>query len=505
MSARPHKTIWPLAAVLLLLMPALSSLAPQGRPQADLSFTFSGLPGCLFYGARAVAAENPSRSKAELILQLNQTFQEIAEQVTPTVVSITSSRPGTGRERSAGETVINMGSGVIVSAEGYVLTSNHVIEDADKITVILLDGRSYRASVIGADYTTDLAVLKVDYLEPGARLPVVRFGDSDSCRIGAWVLTIGNPMDLGLSVTAGIISAKSRKIDALSDNPLNVQDNIDHSIESFIQTDAVINPGNSGGALVNLRGELIGINTAIASQTGLYQGYGFAIPVNLARRVMEDLITLGRVVRPMLGVLIQNIDPVMARALGLENPQGVLVEDFVPKNDSPAELGGLRRGDVIISVGGYPVNFSHQLQETIAKRRPGETVELTVIRDRQRLKRLVKLGKKEISGREIRQTAVPEPQKSTTFGMGLREITEEDISELGLENNRGVVIDRVDSGELAYKAGLMPGDVILEVNRQPVNHVDELRDLLDDVSSGTALLLLVLRGGTTRFTSMEVP
>ena len=499
------KNKWRPAAVLLVAIFILH--LPQGPTDTGKAakYAFEAIRGEPLYAAPA-DEKQPGGSSA-LVFQLNETFQKIAGKVTPTVVSITSSRARRSGSQPQAEALTNMGSGVIVSGEGLILTNNHVIENADDIKIVLLDGRVYTASVTGADYTTDLAVLKVRNLEPGARLPAIRFGDSDSCQIGAWVLAIGNPMELGLSVTGGIISAKNRKIDILSGNPLNVKDNIDSSIESFIQTDAVINPGNSGGALVNLRGELIGINTAIASTTGVYQGYGFAIPINLARRVMEDLVTLGRVVRPVLGTVIQSLEPVEARALGMESPQGILVEDFNPRTGSPAELGGLERGDVIVSVDNRKVNFPNQLQETIAKYRPGDIVQLTVFRSGQFLKRSVRLGKREITGqREPVSAAGGKPLRQTsTLGIRLREINREDMAELGLEEDRGVLVDAVTRGGPAARAGFLPGDVILTINRQTVDSVEEVLDSLDDISSGTAVLFMVTRGGATRFIGLETP
>jgi len=473
---------------------------------AGAFFLAVGLALCLTE-AGAVAAAPVHQSEAEQTAdRLNRTFMQVGESVTPTVVSIISSHHTEARSNARRGEAESLGSGVIVSAAGYVLTNNHVIEGAEKIRVLVSSGRTYEAEVVGADYTTDLAVLRLLKLESGSHLPVIRFGDSDSCKIGAWVLAIGNPMELGISVTAGIISAKSRRIDILSDNPQNVQGNVDQSIESFIQTDAVINPGNSGGALVNLKGELIGINTAIASSTGVYQGYGFAIPINLARRVMEDLISLGRVVRPVLGVLIQTVNPAQARALGLPSPQGVLVEDFTPRTGSPAESAGLERADVVLAVDGREVSASHQLQEAIAKHRPGETVRVRVFREGKNLEFSVKLGSKDIaSARPEPADSIPQPPHNSSLGLQLRSITARDVRELGLDDRSGVLVEQVSDGGVALRAGLNAGDVILRINRKPVNSLSEAQGLLDGLPAGSAALIMVLRGGATHFVGLEIP
>ncbi len=494
-----------LVLALTSIWPALIGLPSFTADSNDLPAGESGISGASLLALPAPPADQDPAAEIPSVNRLNQAFMEIAEEVTPMVVSIISSRKRRGASRRGLDSQVHMGSGVIVSVDGYILTNNHVIEGADKISLKLIDGRLYETSVIGTDYTTDLAVLKIVRLEPGTLLPVVRFGDSDSCRIGAWVMAIGNPMDLGLSVTAGIISAKSRRIEILSDNPVNLQGNFDQSIESFIQTDAVINPGNSGGALINLNGELIGINTAIASYTGVYQGYGFAIPINLARRVMEDLITMGRVVRPVLGILIRTPDPVTAKALGLESPQGVLIDDFVPRHGSPAEKAGLKRGDVVVEVDGRPVTLSHQLQELIAKLRPGDRVELTVIRQGKRIHRSVLLGSKEIGQQVTIREPRSAPPRNSTLGMQLREPTEQDVEELGLESRTGVVVEKLTEGGAAAKSGMMPGDVILEVSHQKVNSVSEVSELLDDLSPEDAVLIMILRGGITRFIGLQIP
>ena len=434
------------------------------------------------------------------VIQLNEVFMETAEEVTPTVVSIMSQRVN-----NSGREISNVGSGVIVSTDGYILTNYHVIESADEINVKLNDNRVYKAEQVGADYTTDLAVLKLIELETSVHFPVIRFGDSDKCRIGEWVMAVGNPMELGISVTAGIISAKARRIDILSENPMNIEGQVDQSIESFIQTDAVINPGNSGGALINLRGELIGINTAIASNTGAYQGYGFAIPINLARRVMEDLIRLGRVVRPVLGVVIQTVTPITARALGLESPQGVQIQDFSPRDNSPAKSAGLKKGDVIVAIGEHPVTVSHELQEAIARMRPGEEVSLTIVRDGSRIVRTVTLGSKEILSSASDHNEQSSVARSMNLGMELRELEQKDIVELGLKSREGVLVESVSDGSPVVKAGIFPGDVILEINHSPVKNVSELTRELDSMPVGAAALVMIVRGGTTHFVGLEIP
>ena len=434
------------------------------------------------------------------VVQLNEVFMETAEQATPTVVSIMSQRLN-----SSGREISNVGSGVIVSSDGYILTNYHVIESADDISIKFNDNRVYQAEQVGADYTTDLAVLKLVDLEPSVHLPVIKFGDSDKCRIGEWVMAVGNPMELGISVTAGIISAKARRIDILSENPMNIEGQIDQSIESFIQTDAVINPGNSGGALINLNGELIGINTAIASNTGAYQGYGFAIPINLARRVMEDLIRLGRVVRPVLGVVIQTVTPITARALGLKSPQGVQIQDFSPRENSPAQIAGLRKGDVIVAIGEHPVTVSHELQEAIARMRPGEKVSLTIVRDGSRIVRTVTLGSKEILSSASIHNEQSSAARSMNLGMELRELEHKDVVELGLNSQDGVLVESVSDGSPVVKAGIFPGDVILEINHNPVKNVTELTRELDSMPVGAAALVMITRGGATHFVGLEIP
>jgi serine protease Do len=326
----------------------------------------------------------PTIPAARPLQDLSESFAAVAEHVKPSVVYIRSQRterasqqrvpPGMERFfprfRQQPEIEQGSGSGFVVSADGYVLTNNHVVEGAEQVTVRLLDRREFKAKVVGTDPNTDVAVLKID----AKNLPPMALGNSDDARVGEWVLAIGNPLGEGLTftVTSGIVSAKGRALNGL---PRAGQG----SIQDFIQTDAAINPGNSGGPLVSVRGEVIGINSAIASETGFYSGYGFAIPINLARTVMNQLIESGKVHRAALGVSIADVSLADAEYVGLPAIQGVVVKD-IPNDDSPAKAAGIEAGDIIVAVDGKPVERVGQLQQMIGFRKPGETVKVEVAR-----------------------------------------------------------------------------------------------------------------------------
>ena len=326
----------------------------------------------------------PSIPAAKPLQELSEAFAAVAEHVKPTVVYIRSQRteqatrqnmpPGMERffPRFHQQPDIEQGSGsgFVVSADGFILTNNHVVEGAEQVTVRLLDRREFRAKVIGSDANTDVAVLKID----AKGLQPVSLGNSDDARVGEWVLAIGNPLGEGLTftVTSGIISAQGRALQGLPGRGQG-------SIQDFIQTDAAINPGNSGGPLVNVRGEVIGINSAIASETGFYSGYGFAIPINLAHTVMDQLIATGSVHRAALGVSIDNVTLNDAAYVGLPEIRGVVVKD-IPSDDSPAKAAGIEPGDVIIAVDGKPVERVGQLQQVIGFRKPGDVVKVEVAR-----------------------------------------------------------------------------------------------------------------------------
>src|SRR5215212_71172 len=343
--------------------------------------------------AAVLQAPAPSRQDVKPVADLSDAFISIAESVTPAVVSIDTEREPRGKgedgEGQVPEEFRRMfpgfrlpeqnvpqearGSGFIISADGYIITNNHVVQDADKIDVVLQDNRHLHATVVGRDPLTDIAVIKVQ----ATGLPSVRLGSSENARIGEWVLAIGNPLNLGTTVTSGIISAKGRPLPILRETSGSRW-----AIEDFIQTDAPINPGNSGGPLVNLRGEVVGVNSAIASPTGYYSGYGFAVPIDLARRVADDLVRYGRVRRPALGVSITDVNPEDAEVFKLQRIQGVVAQDFTP--NSPAERAGVQQGDVIVAVDGKPIQRVGQFQRVVASYHPGDQVTLDLIRYGQR-------------------------------------------------------------------------------------------------------------------------
>src|SRR5881394_1045647 len=318
------------------------------------------------------------------------------------------------------------GSGFIMSADGYILTNNHVVAGADKVTVKLYDKREFTAKVVGTDPNTDVAVIKID----ARNLPAVQYGNSDSARVGGWVLAIGNPLEFNFTVTAGIVSAKGRVLYGLQQSHYAIQD--------FIQTDAAINPGNSGGPLVNIRGQVIGINAAIASQTGLYEGYGFAIPINLARTVMDQLVKTGHVERAVMGVQITDADENDAAAVGLKQITGVGVRSY-SDDDSPAKKAGIQLGDVIVALDGQPIDNTPQLQQKVAFKKPGESVEITVLRQGGERKTItVRLARapSEADSEVARAGVKPKGEGSTKeemLGISVQPLTREDAQNPRLE------------------------------------------------------------------------
>ena len=375
----------------------------------------------------------------------------------------------------------SLGSGVIVSADGLVLTNNHVVENAQEIRVRLADGREVEAKVVGTDPKSDLAVLRLRGDLKGLR--AIPFADSTRLRLGEVVLAIGNPFGVGQTVTMGIVSALGRANMGIVD------------YEDFIQTDAAINPGNSGGALVNMRAELVGINTAILSRTGGNQGIGFAIPANMARPIMESLIKHGRVVRGWLGVVIQDLTEDMARALNMPPTKGVLVTDMVP--DGPAAKANLRRDDVITHIDGVAIDSVAHLRNRVAVAGAGSTIKLGVLRGGKPLKLEAKLS-------ELPSEAVAKLDRNqgALGGLTLEPLTDEARQRLGLPRRvSGIVVKSIDAGSAAADAGLREGDVILEINRQAIANPTQFAAIYKQ--AGGKILLFVYRQGTTLYLLLE--
>jgi len=375
----------------------------------------------------------------------------------------------------------SLGSGVIVSSDGYILTNNHVVKDADDITVLLSDKKEFKGKVIGSDPKTDIAVIKIEAKD----LPHITWGDSDKLKVGEIVLAIGNPFGLNQTVTMGIVSAVERV-------NMGIADYVD-----FIQTDAAINPGNSGGALVNAKGELVGLNTAIFSTSGGYQGIGFAIPSNMANMVMESLVTKGKVIRGWLGVSIQPITPELASQFSLKSEEGALIADVI--EGGPAEKAGIMRGDVIVEFNGEKVSDPHNLRNAVAKTPPGEVVKIKVIRE----------GEAKALTLTIAELAQEAPQKEGSVinnalrGVTVQNITPEIRKQLNLpERIRGVVVSDIGE-ESPAETKLMTGDVILEINRKATGSITDYEKIAAQITPEENVLLLVFRKGASIFVTIS--
>ncbi|MFN2426484.1 MAG: DegQ family serine endoprotease, partial [Candidatus Binatia bacterium] len=377
------------------------------------------------------------------------------------------------------------GSGFIISPDGHVLTNNHVVDGADEIRITLADGREFDAEMIGADPQSDVAVIRLKAKPSG--LKALPFGDSSALRLADTVLAIGNPFGVGQTVTMGIVSATGRANLGIAD------------YEDFIQTDAAINPGNSGGALLNVRGELIGINTAIASRTGGYQGVGFAIPSNMARAIMTSLKTTGKVERGWLGVAIQNLDREIAEAMGIDQAQGVLVADVT--KDGPAEKAGIRRGDVILSVAGRAVKSTGELRNIVASHAAGKDVTVTVMRDKKQREIDVELGALAATNDAPSSTPGRLSGEGLLSGLALGELNAENRRrfEIPARIDSGVVVTDLDRRSAVAKAGVQPGDVIIQVDQNPVENVKDFRRHADKAGDSKSALLLVSRASGTIF------
>jgi len=400
-------------------------------------------------------------SQVQSLAETGSAFEAIADHVTPSVVSIQTTRVTNARSRGGRPDIEEFfrnfqppsqqrepqeasGTGFVVSKDGYILTNNHVVADADKVTVTLLDKRTFEAKVIGRDPTTDVAVIKID----GTNLPVASLGDDNNARVGQWVVAIGNPLGLDFTVTAGIISAKGRPLQGLLGNR-------GYEITDYIQTDAAINPGNSGGPLVNIRGEVIGINSAIASSTGFYAGYGFAIPVTLAKQVMDDLIKYGKVRRAVMGVSIMPATPADAKAAGMKEVTGVFVRAFNPDDsNSPAKEAGLQPGDVIVAADGKATDRVSTLQRIIRGHKPGDVVTLDVMRFGERKSFKVKL----IEAPDQSQVAAADDGDSQTQPAAATESRRFDKLGIAVEPVSPTLASRTRMSDV-YRRGLMVSEV----------------------------------------------
>jgi len=453
---------------------------------------------------------------------LSKAFIEVSKVVSPTVVSITVTTKAKKRTNDMNdffhffgpdfkapdqEPTQGAGSGVIISPDGYILTNNHVVDDADEahVEVATNSHHTMKAKIIGTDPSTDLAVIKVD----GKDLPTASFGNSDGLDVGEWVVAVGNPLGLQGTVTAGIISAIGRAGLGI------IRDEQGYGIENFIQTDAAINPGNSGGPLVNLKGEVIGINAAIATTNARYQGYGFAIPINLAQAVAEDIIKHGKVYRAWLGVSLGPIDETTARALKLDEASGVMVQSVV--DGGAAKEAGIKEGDVILSVDAKQLSSPSDLQTYVARKHPGDEVTLKLYRDGKSFEKKVSLKQRaddKLASRnddrdtdDDRSADQESNSKSLTFdklGMTVRLVSSSEKRELNVD--RGVVITDVTRFGEAFNRGLVKGDVILEADKKEVNSLRDFKTVLDNHKPGDALLLRLKRGnGQMAYIAVQIP
>lgn len=374
----------------------------------------------------------------------------------------------------------SLGSGFIIDREGSILTNHHVVENAEKITVKLADEREFEAKVVGKDPKTDIAVIKVN---SRGNFPTAPLGDSDRLEVGEWVLAIGNPFGLDNTITAGIVSAKGRHIGA-------------GPYDNFIQTDASINPGNSGGPLINLRGEIVGMNTAIFSRTGGNIGIGFAIPINLVKELLPQL-KKGKVTRGWLGVVIQRVTPEIAESLGLDKARGALVAEV--SKDGPASRAGIKVGDVIVEFDGKEIRESNDLPLIVARTGVDKTVRVKVLREKREVVLSATIG--ELKEEEVIASA----KEKGNFGLTVQKVTPQIAESMGLERVEGVVITAVQPGSPADEAGLRRGDIILEIDRKPVHDLQEYRKAISESKGGRGILFLVRRGENTLFLALKPP
>ncbi|HTG10778.1 MAG TPA: Do family serine endopeptidase [Candidatus Eisenbacteria bacterium] len=472
-----------LAAPLLLVI--LGALAPPALAQQPRA-------------PQAPRPAAPAPDSQRLLRALEDAFVSVADRATPSVVNVSvkvkrEARPEGGaspemeerfreffgpelferffRRRAPREEGRAAGSGVLVDPRGYILTNNHVVENATEIEVRLSDDRKFKATLVGRDGRTDLAVVKIE--NPTGALPVADLGDSDRLRVGQWAIAIGNPFGLDRTVTVGIISATGRTHVGVA------------TYEQFIQTDASINPGNSGGPLLNLDGRVVGINTAIVSSG---QGIGFAIPINMARDIMTQLINRGKVVRGWLGVAIQDLSPELAAGFGVKEDAGVLVADVM--KDGPAAAGGLKPGDVIVEFGGSAIKDVPDLQKRVAAIEPGRAAPVKVMREKKSVTLSIKIGEQPTD-----DAMEAEESRDEILGLTVEPLTPETAQQRRLAARSGLLVTEVAPGSAGAAAGIRPGDAILEVNRKPVSDADAFRQAVVGLKPGESVPVYLQRGG----------
>jgi serine protease Do len=465
------------------------------------------------YGDVKIGADKPPVEQLNADASaFNNAFVQVAEKVTPSIVQITvvssvkinSNNPHFFFQLPFGDKDQQQeqqggGSGIIISEDGYILTNNHVVDEAKDVTVKLHDKRELNATVIGTDPLTDLAVIKVDAKE----LPAAFLGDSEKIKVGQWVMAIGNPLSLASTVTAGIISATSRNININKDR---------YAVEDYIQTDAAINPGNSGGALVDLNGAVVGINSAIAtsgySQT--YIGYGFAIPINLAKSVANDLIANGKVSRGYIGVEIREVNAATAKAIGLGEPRGVLIQNIV--EGGAASKADIKEGDIILKVDQKETNQANELQSYVASKRAGTVVKLTIFRDGKQIERDVTLKAREddetksVTASNKLKKGKDVDAKEMSFdniGLTVRNLTSDEREEYNVKN--GLLITSVKNYSKAFNQGLFAGAVIVSADKKEVNSVSELKAIFDNKKGDAILLRVVDDKGNSSLVGIDIP
>ncbi len=447
-----------------------------------------------------------SEQSVDLLTRTGRAMAEVTAAVKPGIVNILTTRTvkvGTGqdpflddpffkrffgdqfgrqRQQPREQKSSGLGSGVIVSSDGYIITNSHVVKDADEIKVTLTDKREFIGKIIGSDLKTEIAVVKID----AKGLPVVPWGNSDKLQVGEVVLAVGNPFGLNQTVTMGIVSALGRANVGIAD------------YEDFIQTDAAINPGNSGGALVNVRGEVVGINTAIYSTSGGYQGIGFAIPSNMVKSIMESLIKRGKVVRGWLGVSIQKVTPELAKQFDLKDEVGALVGDVV--EDGPAEKAGLQRGDIIFEYDGKKIEEPYILRNMVANTLPGEQHTIKVLRDGNARTMTITIG--ELPADALQPVEAGDLQNALK-GVSVQDMNPELAKKLKIPDKiKGVIISDVDENSIAAGA-LTQGDVIQEINRKRVSDVKSYKDVVTKIRKDESVLLLIFRGGSSLFVTLS--